>query len=244
MNIVLLRGSDWAADGVAVVRDQRAGHIRTVLGAAVGDRLRVGLLGGACGQGVIEALDPDGVRLRVTLGEPPPPRHRYDIVLALPRPKMLRRILRQCAEFGIGQLHLIQSARVEKSYWQSLLLQPERLEEALLTGLERSRDTIPPQVHLHRRFRPFVEDRLPGLCAGRPCWLAHLGAPQTLAEVAPVPAVVMIGPEGGFVPFEVELAEAVIARRVGLGERLLSVDTALITVLAQALPGGAPGSAA
>jgi RsmE family RNA methyltransferase len=212
-------------------------HIREVLRAQVGDSLRVGLLGGLCGQGVIEALDPSGVRLNVQLSKPPPPRHRFDIVLALPRPKMLRRILRQCAEFGIANLHLIHSARVEKSYWQSPLLQPARVEEALLAGLERSRDTIAPRVHLHRRFRPFVEDQLPGLCLDRPCWLADMGAPTSLAEAPPVPAMVMIGPEGGFVPFEVQLAESVIAQRVGLGERILSVDTALTTVLAQALPG-------
>jgi 16S rRNA (uracil1498-N3)-methyltransferase len=237
MNIVLLHQTDWIADAIAVVRDHRAVHMREVLRVQVGDSLRVGLLGGHCGQGVIEALDPSGVRLHVQLSEPPPPRHRFDIVLALPRPKMLRRILRQCAEFGIADLHLIHSARVEKSYWQSPLLQPARVEEALLAGLERSRDTIAPRVHLHRRFRPFVEDQLPGLCAGRPCWLADRGAPTSLADAPPVPAVVMIGPEGGFVPFEVQLAESVIARRVGLGERILSVDTALTTVLAQALPG-------
>jgi len=237
MNIVLLHQADWIADAVAVVRDHRAVHIRQVLRAQVGDRLRVGLLGGLCGQGVIEALDPSGVRLHVQLSEPPPPRHRFDIVLALPRPKMLRRILRQCAEFGVANLHLIQSARVEKSYWQSPLLQPVRVGGALLAGLERSRDTIAPRVHLHRRFRPFVEDQLPGLCAGRPCWLADRGAPRSLAEVPPGPALVMVGPEGGFVPFEVQLAESVQAQRVGLGERILSVDTALITVLAQALPG-------
>jgi 16S rRNA (uracil1498-N3)-methyltransferase len=238
MNILLLHQHDWVADDVALVRDHRAEHIRGVLKAKVGDTLRVGLISGLCGQGVIEDLDPSGVRLNVQLSEPPPPRHRFDIVLALPRPKMLRRILRQCAEFGIANLHLISSARVEKSYWQSPLLQPARVEEALLAGMERSRDTIAPGVHLHRRFRPFIEDQLPGLCAGRPCWMADRGAPTALAEVPPVPAMVMIGPEGGFVPFEVELAESVIAQRVGLGERILSVDTALITVLAQALPGG------
>jgi 16S rRNA (uracil1498-N3)-methyltransferase len=237
VNIVLLRPDDWITADVAVLRDQRAVHIRMVLKAAVGDCLRVGLLGGQCGKGLIEAVDPDGVRLQVELSEPPPPRHRYDLVLALPRPKMLRRILRQCAEFGIAELHLINSARVEKSYWQSPLLLPARLEEAMLAGLERSRDTIAPRVHLHRRFRPFVEDQLPGLCGGRPCWIAEMGAPMTLAEAPPLPAVVMIGPEGGFVPFETQLAEAVIARRVSLGERILSVDTALITVMAQALPG-------
>ncbi len=233
MNLVLLRQGDWIDAERVLLRDQRAGHIRTVLQAEVGDSLRVGLLGGLVGQGVIEALAPEGVRLRVALTDPPPPRHRFDIVLALPRPKMLRRILRQCAEFGIANLHLLHSARVEKSYWQSPLLQPAALEEALLAGLERSRDTIAPQVHLHRRFRPFVEDQLPGICAGRPCWLAHMQAPLALAEAPPVPAVVMIGPEGGFVPFEIELAEAVIARRVSLGARTLSVDTALVTALAQ-----------
>ena len=237
MNIVLLHQNDWIADGIAMVCDHRAAHIREVLRAQVGDTLRVGLLGGLCGQGVIEAVDASGVRLGVQLSEPPPPRHRFDIVLALPRPKMLRRILRQCAEFGVANLHLIQSARVEKSYWQSPLLQPARVEDALLAGLERSRDTIVPRVHLHRRFRPFVEDQLPGLCAGRSCWLADRGAPMSLAEAPPLPAVVMIGPEGGFVPFEVQLAESVQAQRVGLGDRILSVDTALITVLAQALPG-------
>ena len=238
MNLLLLRQGDWIDADRVLLRDRRAGHIRTVLQAEVGDSLRVGLLGGLCGQGLVEAVEPDGVRLRVVLTDPPPPRHRFDIVLALPRPKMLRRILRQCAEFGIANLHLLHSARVEKSYWQSPLLQPAALEEALLAGLERSRDTIAPRVHLHRRFRPFVEDQLSGICAGRPCWLAHMDAPLALAEAPPVPAVVMIGPEGGFVPFEIQLAEAVSARRVCLGARTLSVDTALVTVLAQASTDG------
>ena len=234
MNIVLLHPDDWIADGVVLLRDQRAVHIRTVLRAQLGDTLRVGELGGQCGQGRIEALDTAGVRLQVQLHDAPPSRHRLDIVLALPRPKMLRRILRQCAEFGVNHLHLIHSARVEKSYWQSPLLQPQRLQEALQAGMERSRDTVAPLVHLHRRFRPFVEDQLPELCGGRPCWIADMGAPLTLAQADPGPAVVMIGPEGGFVPFEVQLAEAMQARRISLGERILSVDTALITVLAQA----------
>ena len=237
MNIVLLQAEDWLGDGLVMVRDRRAVHIREVLRAAVGDSIRVGLLGGLCGRGVIEALDPGGVSLRVELSEPPPPRHRFDIVLALPRPKMLRRILRQCAEFGVANLHLINSARVEKSYWQSPLLQPGKLNEALLMGLERARDTVLPMVHLHKRFRPFVEDQLPALSAGRPCWIADMGAPLSLADAPPLPAVVMIGPEGGFVPFELELAEAMNAQRVGLGSRILSVDTAFTAVLAQALPG-------
>ena len=70
--------------------------------------------------------------------------------------------------------------------------------------------------------------------------VAPAGSPirlvRALSSVAGQPAVVMLGPEGGFVPFELALAESVVAQRVHLGQRILSVDTALTTVLAQALP--------
>lgn len=236
MNIILLSENDWIEEQVALLCDHRATHIRSVLNATVGDTVRVGLLNSHRGQGIIEAIDENGVRLKVKASEAPPPRHCFDIVLALPRPKMLRRILRTVAEFGVANLHLINSARVEKSYWQSPLLHPDKLNAALMAGLERSMDTVLPRIHFHKRFRPFVEDELVELCAGRPCWIAEMNASNSLADQTRGPGVVLIGPEGGFVPFEVNLAESVIAQRVHLGGRILSVDTALTTVLAQALP--------
>ena len=234
MNIILLTSTDcWRADDCVILRDRRADHIRGVLRARVGDVLRVGLIDGLSGQAVVSALDSEAVTLRVALADPPPKRHRFDIVLALPRPKMLRRILRTVAEFGVSNLHLINTARVDKSFWQTPLLEPPQVQEALQAGMERSRDTVAPRVHQHRLFRPFVEDRLVEICAGRPCWIAQMGASQALLDAPAGQALVMIGPEGGFVPFELELAQAVIAEPVHLGERLLSVDTALTAVLAQ-----------
>ena len=233
MNILVLNPSDWLDERNVRLVDRRADHIRSVLRAAVGDSLRVGELNGDLGQGCIRALDAEAVVLEVDLKQPPPPRHRFDIVLALPRPKVLRRLFRTVAEYGVANLHLINCARVEKSYWQSPLLAPEKVNDALLAGMERASDTLMPRVHQHRRFRPFVEDQLKDLCAGRPCWMAQMGASLPLRDTPPGAAVVMVGPEGGFVPFELELAQAVIAQPVRLGSRTLSVDTALITALAQ-----------
>ena len=116
---------------------------------------------------------------------------------------MLRRVFRTVAEMGVSALHLIHSARVEKSYWQSPLLQPERVNAALRAGLERSGDTRLPTVHMHSLFRPFVEDQLPQLIRDRDCWIAHPGATDSLAH-KPSGGIIMLGPEGGFVPFEVE----------------------------------------
>ena len=233
MNIILLSSGDhWLAEDVVRLVGRRADHIRQQLKAVLGQNVRVGLMGGPQGTAEITALDADAVVLSVALDQPPPPRHRFDVVLALPRPKMLRRIFRTAAEFGVGQLHLINSARVEKSFWQTPLLKPDKVAEALQAGMERARDTIAPQVHLHQRFRPFVEDELSALCAGRPCWITDQGAPLALASAPAGHAVVMVGPEGGFVPFEIELACSVVAQRVHLGERTLSVDTALTATLA------------
>tara|TARA_B100000482_G_scaffold5330_1_gene4448 strand:+ start:247 stop:1047 length:801 start_codon:yes stop_codon:yes gene_type:complete len=236
MNLILLYADDvWSGSSCFLANGRRTQHIRTVLQAVVGDTLRVGLYGGAQGSARVDVIDDAGVTLSVQLTQSPPPRHRFDIVLALPRPKMLRRILRTVAEFGVSNLHLINSARVDKSYWQSPLLSQVKLNEALIAGMERSQDTIAPVVHCHQRFRPFVEDELLQLCNGRPCWITDKGAATALSQTPARPALVMIGPEGGFVPFEVELATSVVAERVHLGERTLSVDTALPAVLAQGL---------
>ena len=238
MNIILLSPKDhWLDDHSVLLRDQRAIHICDVLKSTVGDHLRVGLRDGLQGQGEVISIQDGAVLLSFELHDSPPPRHRFDLVLALPRPKMLRRIFRAVAEFGVQNLYLINSARVEKSYWQSPLLQVDAIDQALVAGMERSRDTIAPRVHLCPRFRPFVEDQLTQICAGRPCWIADTDAPVALSDCSATPAVVMIGPEGGFVPFEIQLAEKTIVQRVNLGTRVLSVDTALTTVLAQALPG-------
>ena len=212
--------------------DHRHEHIRSVLKAELGDALRVGLLDGLRGSGKVVKLSDEHTHIQVDLVDPPLPRHPCDLILALPRPKMLRRVFRTAAEMGVAHLYLINSARVEKSYWQSPLLQPDRIKAALTAGLERAGDTVLPEVHLHPRFKPFIEDQLPGLIGSSACWIAHPGAPEALATQSGE-GLIMLGPEGGFVPYEVELAQSMGARPVRLSDRVLSVDTAVTAALSQ-----------
>ena len=238
MNIILLRDQDFIDNSeFAIIQDNRFIHIQKVLDPTIGQALKVGLLNGNCGHGIVISINEQAVILQVVLNHSPQKRHSFDIALALPRPKMLRRILRTIAEYGVENLYLINSARVEKSYWQSPLLHPDKIQNALIAGMERSKDTVMTAVHLHQRFRPFVEDLLPDLCETRRCWITDMAASQSAAEIdiASKPAVVLIGPEGGFVPFEVQLATSTIAQPINLGTRVLSVDTAVTTVLAQSL---------
>ena len=237
MNIILLEKTDWSDNDHVVLRDHRLNHLRAVLKAETGATLKVGLVNGDAGTGQVVRINDNEACLCVTLGQPSPPRHPSDLVLALPRPKMLRRVFRTVAEMGVSALHLIHSARVEKSYWQSPLLQPERVDAALRAGLERSGDTRLPTVHVYSRFRPFVEDQLPLLIRDRKCWIAHPGATDSLAHQSGG-GIIMLGPEGGFVPFEVELARVQGAHPVHLGPRILSVDTAVPASLSLTMGNG------
>jgi RsmE family RNA methyltransferase len=249
MNLVLLDDADVMVDGHARLRGPRARHIVEVHRAAVGDTLRVGLIGGLLGQGVVTALSTDEVVLSVQLGEAPPPSSGIDLLLALPRPKMLRRLLAAVASMGVKRLVLVNSARVEKSYFDSPLLTPAAIEAELRLGLSQARDTILPDVTIERRFRPFIEDRAELVWpAPTRRLVAHPAANRDLSQMMSEPdgplesgtsadlrhdIVLAVGPEGGWVPFEVDLLNAHGFEPFTTGPRVLRVDTAIPFLLGQ-----------
>ena len=235
MNIVLLRENDWTGGNTVRLADYRAYHLINVIKVEINQTLRVGLINGNRGSANVKQLGENVVELEVTLSEAPLPRHPIHLVLALPRPKMLRRVFRSVAEFGVAELHLIHSYRVEKSYWQSPFLDEDKIEMALIQGLERAGDTVLPRVHQHKRFKPFVEDELPDICQDRSLLIAHPGATHALPTDTMTPTTLLVGPEGGFIDYEVGLAQQAGATAVNLGSRILSVDTAVCAVLAREL---------
>lgn len=232
MNIILLQEQDFTGATQVCIGDPRAQHINTVLRARVGDQLKVGLLNQQLGSGVITAMTPNKVTMAITFTHNAPPPCPVHLILALPRPKMLKRIVRMVAEFGIKELTLLNSYRVEKSYWQSPALQQEKIGAYLQLGLAQAGDTIMPSVTIEKRFKPFVEDRLATLCTGRSAFVAHprlacAPAPKVQSEI-----LLAIGPEGGFIPYEIEKLQASGLQLLNLGERILRVETAVPYALA------------
>jgi len=231
VNLLIFTDSDRRGDNQVEVRDRRLQHLLQVLHTEVGDNVRVGELGGLMGNGTIGELNNERALLTVTLDQAPPEKLPLTLLLALPRPKMLRRILRSVAEFGVGELHLINSYRVEKSYWQTPVLQPETIRDYLLQGLEQSRDTVLPQVHCHRRFKPFVEDLFPAMIKGRRALLAHPGDYPPCPRAPGEETVLLVGPEGGFIPYETEKLQDAGCETVSLGPRILRVENAVTSLL-------------
>ncbi|BCR03040.1 ribosomal RNA small subunit methyltransferase E [Desulfuromonas versatilis] len=241
MNLILLFDEDFVAEQRVRLTGRRLQHVRAVHRAGVGDLLRVGRVGGRMGEGRVVELSDEQLLLEVRLDQEPPRPLLLCLVLALPRPKMLKRVLQAVTSLGVKQIYLVNSYRVEKSFWGSPLLQPEKLREHLVLGLEQARDTLMPQVHLRPRFKPFVEDELPQLIRDTLPLVAHPVAEQPCPPGVAGPVTLAIGPEGGFIPYEVELLQAGGFTPVSLGERILRVETAVPVLVSRLKP---PGSAA
>jgi RsmE family RNA methyltransferase len=227
VNLLLLLDDDFLADGRVRLTGRRARHAFEVLQSSPGQRLRVGKLGGLTGEAEILEQDATSIVLRPELTVPPPPRPRVDVLLAIPRPKALKKVLPALASLGADQVVLVNAARVEKSYFDSKVLEPTFVRDLFHAGLEQARDTRAPLLSLERRFKPFIEDTLDGLFPRHRRLLAHPSPSDTpLARPAATePILWAIGPEGGWVPFEVELLQAHGFTPVSLGPRTLRVET-------------------
>ena len=233
MNLVLLFKEDFVSEDTVRLSGRRLAHIRSVHRAVAGDALVVGLLDGMIGEGRLTRVDEDSLEMRVALGEAPPPKLPLTLVLALPRPKVLNRVIASATSLGIARIYLINAWRVEKSYWKSPRLSEENLLQQRLLGLEQAKDTRLPELHLRRLLRPFAEDELPGLAAGTEALVAHPGAPEPCPRAVEGPVTLAIGPEGGFIPAEVDLLERSGLRPVELGPRILRVETAVAALAAR-----------
>lgn len=230
MNLVLLEDGDLAPDGTARLSGRRAEHVLEVLRAGPGMRIRAGRLGGRLGDAAVLSASSGEVVLSLRLDAEPPPPSPVSLLLALPRPKILRKVLQAAASMGVKRLVLLGSFRVEKSYFSSPVLAPGAIRRELVLGLEQGRDTILPEVTVRRFFKPFVEDALDGALPGETRLLAHPGDLPPLEALPPSPAggaVLAIGPEGGWTPYEARELERRRFAPFTLGPRPLRVDAAV-----------------
>ena len=236
MNLILIEERDLLDASCVVFSDERATHLLNVLHVTPGQTVRIGLLDGPLGLGTIETVSDGHVTLRCVFESSAPPRPRVDVLLALPRPKVMRRLWAQLAALGVGQIILTNAERVERHYFDTHLITEATYRPMLIEGLQQARDTRLPPVSIHRQFRILVEDHLDDLfndgarIVADPGGTASIGS--VLADRRHGRVLLAIGPEGGWNSFERSLLAAHGFTLVGLGPRTLRVDTACTALLA------------
>lgn len=237
MNLILLFQHEIDNNQHTTLTDRRAQHICKIIKPQIGQSLNIGIVDGGIGKAEVLDISSTEVTLGLT-GIPtqtPPKQLDISLFIALPRPKVARRIIQLCSECGVKELHFINSYRVEKSFWQSPLLSQEKIAQQLLLGLEQSKDTIIPTVSMHKRFKPFVEDQLSELIKNKTALLAHpyhatINFDKDLEQLDALrkqALAIVIGPEGGFIPYEIELLQSMGLTTLGIDERIYRVETVI-----------------
>ncbi|WP_372845444.1 16S rRNA (uracil(1498)-N(3))-methyltransferase [Psychrobacter sp.] len=243
MNCILLPAVNFHNESAYINAAAQIEHVNQVLGAKVGDTLKVGQLEGHLGSAVITDMTPERILLgNVDLTTAPPPKLDLTVVLALPRPKVLRRLIMDMTALGVRDIILINSYRTQKSYWQSPML--NRLDEFVLEGLQQGIDTAAPRISLQKRFKPFVEDELAALMTNRAIIAHPYGAlsfsqymqQQLKNAESPqkvLPSMVFVGAEGGWIDYEVEMLARQGCQAVHIGARILRTEAAVNAILGQ-----------
>ncbi|MDA1305677.1 MAG: RsmE family RNA methyltransferase [Acidobacteria bacterium] len=241
MNIVLFDASEIGGDGSVVVSDVRALHLLSVLRVTPGQEVRVGVIDGPSGIGTVTDVGSDQVTMRCALEATVPNRPRVDLLLALPRPKVMRRLWAQLAALGVGRVMLTNAEKVERDYFDTHLLRPEGFRPLLIEGLQQARDTRMPLVTVHKQFRKLLESELAVLCLeehrivahpdGNGCTVGDALIGIGHGDVSPPRVVLAVGPEGGWNAFEIQLLTTHGFTPVSLGPRPLATTTACVALL-------------
>ncbi|WDZ51396.1 16S rRNA (uracil(1498)-N(3))-methyltransferase [Acinetobacter vivianii] len=231
MNIVLLEPEQIVNnDAWQIDNPRQLQHLRQHLELNVGDTLKVGIRQESRYLTEVLEISEQRIIVRPIQADPVPEKLPVHLILALPRPKVLRRIIMDAVTVGVERISLIHSYRVDKSYWQTPFLQ--QLDDYVTLGLEQAGDTIAPEIQLYKRFKPFVEDVLPTwINAERPAYVAHPYAEQHMPYAIQHGCSLIIGPEGGFIPYEIELLKKNGCQAMSIGNRILRTETAVSNIL-------------
>ena len=259
MNRILFE-KDEIVDGIATFGGERAEHVMNVLHGEVGQVLKTGEIGGFIGTGVITGITrpPSSVsNPEITVAcshDKRSLRPWVDLILAPPRPRVMKRLLPQLATMGVGRILLVGAKKVEKDFWGATLLKPENYRPLLIDGLMQAGTSILPTLETRRNFRKFVKEELDTLWPEAKRIVAHpygggedirrgtedlrgletLDRNRSLKSNVSRPRILLaVGPEGGWTDEEVTLLGEHGFARYSLGSRILRTDTATIALLAQ-----------
>src|SRR5215203_472356 len=160
----------------------------------------------------------------VALGEPAPdrePAFRLSLLAPTCRPETAAWIVEKATEIGVFSIHFLNTARAPREFGVGALDRLRRVAAAAVEQCERSRL---PEV-----TGPHAWSEAARLAWSGPRWFLDPEGGSALAAAPGATAgALLVGPEGGLAPEERRDLLAAGWAPVGLGERILRLETAAI----------------
>jgi 16S rRNA (uracil1498-N3)-methyltransferase len=240
MNLILLFPNDFISETAVRLTGDRAKHILEIHRASIGKILKVGVAGGGLGRGTITETVRDSVTLSVILEPALPEIPLISLIVALPRPQTLKKILEIVGAVGVKQIFFVGAERVQKSFFSSTLLKDESWKRHLYLGMEQGSTTYLPEIEFFADLGLFFKEGISKIGNSPEIlkYIAHPGVSETLwnTPLAASPSahsLFAVGPEGGWIEPEVERFRDLGFQPLSLGKTIHRVENAVATLLAQ-----------
>ncbi|MBU1697680.1 MAG: RsmE family RNA methyltransferase, partial [Proteobacteria bacterium] len=104
MNLILLDTRDFIDPERVRIKGRRFKHLVTVNKVMENDQVVCGLLNDKIGTGLVKKISHDFIDMEICLDHDPPDPLALTLVLALPRPKMLKRIIESVTSLGVKNI--------------------------------------------------------------------------------------------------------------------------------------------
>ena len=170
-------------------------------------------------------------RARLRLGDPAPPnesRRQVQLVVASLRRERASWLVEKATEVGVRAIRFVNAERAPREFGRSALDRLSRVAAAATEQCHRSR--VPEITGTHEW------QELPELLAGSVArWLLDPRAPAVTPVAGGGPLSILIGPEGGWTDAETSRLRALGCQCIGLGPRVLRIETAALVGAALAL---------
>ena len=236
MNIILFKNEEKTEDNLYLITDRnKIEHINLVIKAEVGDFIEAGEENGNLGKGKILKKREESVLFEFIPEKEPPVKLPVILICAVPRPKFLKRIIKDAVTIGVESIFFFIIWKIEKSFFESGIFDDKKIKEYIYIGLEQAKDTILPKIELKKSFKKFIEDELPEISKGAYKIVAHPGGTTLCPHSLNEKCIIFIGPEGGFTDYEIEMIENAGFEKVSIGERILRVETAIPFIIGKVI---------
>ncbi|ULQ58837.1 16S rRNA (uracil(1498)-N(3))-methyltransferase [Brucepastera parasyntrophica] len=218
--------------------DERYQHIKKILKKNAGDSFFAGKVNGDSGTARITEFDEKGLTFEFISEQPCRPLYPVILVIGIPRPIQLKRLLRDVSSLGVSAVYLTGTELGEKSYRESHLFNTDAVRTTLIEGAMQSGFTALPECEVFpsvagvtggiaERFAeavPVLLDTVSPVCT-----LNDFKLPS-LSEAKPL--ILAVGSERGWTGAERNLFYSAGYTVCSMGPRILRTETAAVAGLA------------
>jgi 16S rRNA (uracil1498-N3)-methyltransferase len=233
MSVPTLLAPEGIAGGELRIEGEAYKHLFRARRLAVGDRLRA--VDGRGGARWAEVARIDRSSAVLALGEPAPanePAVRLNLLVPTLRPERASWMVEKVTELGVRAIRFLHTERAPRHFGEGTL---DRLRRVAAAALEQCHGALLPEITGPHGWPELP--RLAGNAGSR--WVLDPGGEsfRSVGSVRPVgsTATLLVGPEGGWSDAELAGLRADGWKAVGLGPRVLRIETAAVVGAAAVL---------